>query len=119
MKVTKKTRLLAKPLKHVTIDEMTAFVFHDTESAEVLLKVGNPEGISGFDGSYGMDVFDGDVFVDGAPKGSLSFVGTRSDGSKAQVGNVDSGQVVKVVLHIDPSKTDFDQNDVVREVVAV
>ena len=36
-----------------------------------------------------------------------------------KVGNVDSGQVVKVVLHIDPSKTDFDQNDVVREVVAV
>ena len=107
MKVTKKTRLLAK-LKRVALFSGWC------DQRGVTFKIENPEGIRGYRADETSKEFSVDLYRNGALV--LADATARCEGGTAApfVETEDfatKGDTVKVVAHIDPAKTDFDQRD--------
>lgn len=106
MKVTKKTRLLAKPVKlKVNISNLQALdVGYD--QAGVNFYVENPEGISGYSADELGERIDGMVSINGGEPQLYPF--DKSPFSPCFdeiVSNLHAGDTVKVTVQIDPAKT--------------
>lgn len=112
MRITKKTRLLKR---RVRIRSIAATLNAGTGYATVALRVDNPEGIQGYSGSGSMDDFNADLYVNGTKTGTERFVGTHGGVATADTLGCSVGDTVKVVLTVDPAKTEFDQEPVVAE----
>ena len=121
MKVTKKTRLLAA-LRRVTIDSIMADYNHG--SKYVFVRAMNLDGVTGYTfDEMNNHFFKGEVFVNGASKGTVTFGGTYGDPTTLLWGETYEiqfavGDRVKVVLTPDPGKPEFDQSPVEAECIA-
>ena len=122
MKVTKKTRLLAAP-KRVIMD----FVLADSNRGSNYVRVQgkNLDGVTGYTVDEGdSQSFKGEVFVNGASKGTATFEGPGDEPTTLLWGETyeirfAAGDRVKVVLTPDPGKPEFDQSPVEAECIAV
>ena len=115
MTITRKTRLLAKPLKHVVIERMTAMYEDAPGITSLMVAVTNPGGIDGYENNHGVERAKADLYVNGASKGQLDLIGSGDHVFASADPSARLGDTVKVVFHIDPTKTDFDQSDVAEE----
>ena len=105
MKVTKKTRLLKKPLPKVNLTSFAAHMSDDPDYAEFELGVENCEGVLDYQESGGVPSIS--VRVDLAGGGYEMLTAARPLGSDVFTGginNVHAGDVLKMSVEIDPSK---------------
>ena len=118
MKVTKKTRLLAKPLKKVRI---TSFGMVRYESSyDIHPDIENPEAVVGYEMGE-CQKLNAELIVNDVSKGTVTPIAPPIKGQNSfnfQSSAFGSGDRVRFVLHINPAMTEFDQNDVVHEFVA-
>lgn len=118
MTITKKTRLLAKPLKKVRI---TSFGMVRYESSyDIHPDIENPEAVVGYEMGE-CQKLNAELIVNDVSKGTVTPIAPPIKGQNYfnfQSSAFGSGDRVRFVLHINPAMTEFDQNDVVHEFVA-
>ena len=119
MTITKKTRLLAKPLKKVRI---TSFGMVRYESSyDIHPDIENPEAVVGYEMGEDCQKLNAELIVNDVSKGTVTLDAPPIKGQNSfnfQSSAFGSGDRVRFVLHINPAMTEFDQNDVVHEFVA-
>ena len=119
MKITRKTRLLAKPLKKVRI---TSFgMVYDGYSYDIHTDIENPEAVAGYEMGEACQTLNAELIVNDVSKGTVTLNAPPIRGENSfnfQSNAFGSGDRVRFVLHINPAMTEFDQNDVVHEFVA-
>ena len=117
MKVTKKTRLLAKPKPRVKIGGISATYSEDVGADINLTGLENTEAVKGY--SPENCRFDCKLSINGGPLQEDYFLSTDFiEATQAfGTGRLASGDTVKVVLEVDPAKTEFDQTPAEATVV--
>ena len=117
MKITKKTRLLAKPKPRVRIGGISATYSEDVGADINLTGLENTEAVKGY--SPENCRFDCKLSINGGPLQEDYFLSTDFiEATQAfGTGRLTSGDTVKVVLEVDPAKTEFDQTPAEATVV--
>ena len=111
----------APPTKEVEITDVTATRGEDT--AYLTVKGVNLDGLRGWRVDEANDLhFKAEVFVNGTSQGEQEFYGPNVDPAQEQFGEITCvdfgvGDTVKVILRTDPAKTEFVQEEIVREVI--
>ena len=103
------------PTKRVVITDMSAVMVGGIPTINVCGT--DLDGVAGYADDGVSRHLNAELFVNGTGKGTVEMRGP-SGGDAVEYyfdEGVDVGDTVKVVLHIDPAKTEFDQNDVSRE----
>ena len=103
------------PTKRVVITAMSAVMVGGIPTINVCGT--DLDGVAGHADDGVSRHLNAELFVNGTSKGTVEMRGP-SGGDAVEYyfdEGVDVGDTVKVVLHIDPAKTEFDQNDVSRE----
>ena len=117
MKITKKTRLLAKPKPRVRIGGISATYSEDVGADINLTGLENTEAVKGY--SPENYRFNCKLSINGGPLQEDYFLSTDFiEATQAfGTGRLTSGDTVKVVLEVDPAKTEFDQTPAEATVV--
>jgi len=119
--LAKATTLLKAPTKHVTVTSVTAKTYSGGVSPILQIHGTNFDGVVGYEATGGGTVqnFDGEVFLNGVSLGVKRFTGPIEQGF-AELTDLSfvTGDVLKIVLGVDPAKDDFFYEQVVREVTA-
>ena len=120
-KISATLKYVPTPTKQVTITDVTATRGEDT--AYLTVKGVNLDGLRGWRVDEANDLhFKAEVFVNGTSQGEQEFYGPNVDPAQEQFGEITCvdfvvGDTVKVILRTDPAKTEFVQEEIVREVI--
>ena len=107
MKVIKKTKLLAKPKPRVKIGGISATYSEDVGADIYLTGLENTEAVKGY--SPENYRFNCKLSINGGPLQENYFLSTDFiEATQAFGVGLTSGDTVKVVLEVDPAKTEFD-----------
>ena len=105
MTITKKTRLLKKPLPKVNLTSFAVHMSENPDYAEYELGVENCEGVRDYETSSGVPWITVRVDFAGGGFEMMTAVKTRgSDVFTGGINNVHAGDVLKMSVEIDPSK---------------
>ena len=116
MKVIKKTKLLAKPKPRVKIGGISATYDQEIGADIYLTGLENTEAVKGY--SPERCRFDCKLSINGGPLQENYFLSTDFiEATQAFGVRLTSGDTVKVILEVDPSKTEFDQTPAEATVV--
>jgi len=89
------------------------------DMTSLTVQIGNPDGIAGYTHEGAGEHAQADLYVNGVSKGQIEIIGSGDHAFAGSAPMARIGDTVKVVFHIDPARTDYDQTDVQDEVTVV
>ena len=117
-KISAKLKVVPERPK-VLITSMRAYNQEGDDRTEIDFTVEHPEGTAGYRESEGDQHIEFDLYVDGEKIGTGvdAIKGPEEDFFTPPSGldPIETGKTVKIVLHVDPSKTEFDPTDAEAE----
>lgn len=118
MKVTKKARLLAKPLKKVVIETLAVYNRGDDSMLDLTGK--NIEGAAGYHPDASFMIFEAKVSKNGGEPIAVTFASedevTYTAGTARQM-RFQSGDEVTVSFEVESSKPEYEQGTVTKTIV--